>query len=126
MRMKKSRVRVQFMNTTSTANTKKQDKKPAGGVSGLGYYTLRDYRRLLWRRKWMIATITLTVAVLTSLVAYRIPNEYQASTVIMVDPGKVPDSYVKSTATLDANQRLAILQEQILSDTKLGQVIDEL
>ncbi len=33
---------------------------------------------------------------------------------------------MKSTATIDANQRLAILQERILSDTRLGQVADEL
>jgi uncharacterized protein involved in exopolysaccharide biosynthesis len=44
----------------------------------------------------------------------------------MVDPGKVPESYVKSTATIDANQRLSILQEQILSDTRLGQIADEM
>ena len=44
----------------------------------------------------------------------------------MVDPGKVPDSYVKSTATIDASQRLSLLQEQVLSTTRLSQVVDEL
>src|SRR5579885_1251651 len=112
------------MSPTNIASTTKE-KKAASGFSGLEYYAARDYRKLLWRRKWLILSITLTIAVLTSLIAYKIPNQFQASTVILVDPGKVPESYVKSTATLDANQRLALLQQQILSDAKLGQIIDE-
>ena len=115
------------MTSSNAATAVKQERKAAGGlVGGLEYYTLRDYKMLLWRRKWTITSITLTIALLVSIVAYLLPNEYQATSVIMVDPGKVPESYVKSTATIDANQRLAILQEQILSDTKLGQIIDEL
>jgi succinoglycan biosynthesis transport protein ExoP len=107
-------------------NNHGKDGAIAGRLAGLEYFTLRDYRKLLWRRKAMIAAVTLTVALVVSLVAYRLPNLYQASTTIVVDPGKVPESYVKSTATIDANQRLAILREHILSDSRLGQVIDEL
>jgi polysaccharide chain length determinant protein (PEP-CTERM system associated) len=107
------------------SNTEKHATTMAGRLAGLEYFTLRDYRNLLWRRKVMIATITLSIALLVSLVAYKLPSQYQAKTTIMVDPGKVPESYVKSTATIDANQRLAILQEQILSDTRLGHIADE-
>jgi polysaccharide chain length determinant protein (PEP-CTERM system associated) len=107
-------------------NTEKSHSTMKGRLAGLEYFSLRDYRNLLWRRKVMIATTTLTIALGVSLFAYRIPNQYQARTTIMVDPGKVPESYVKSTATIDANQRLSILQERILSDTRLGQVADEL
>ena len=74
----------------------------------------------------MIATIALTVACLAALMAFRMPGLYQAKATIMVDPGKVPDSYVKPTATIDAHQRLTLLQEEILSTARLGQVIDEL
>jgi polysaccharide biosynthesis transport protein len=101
-------------------------KENAGTISGLEYYRLADYRRLLWRHKWMMTTTALVVAVAVALGAVRLPNLYQANTEIIVDPGKVPDSYVKSTATIDASQRLAILEEQILSTTRLGQVIDEI
>src|SRR5215467_11218732 len=111
------------MTSHSTAKT---GKKVAGGLAGLEYFGFKDFKALLLRRKWLILTTTLTIAVLVSGFSYFLPNLYRASTVIMVDPGKVPDSFVKSTATIDANQRLAILQEQILSTTRLGQVIDEL
>jgi succinoglycan biosynthesis transport protein ExoP len=108
------------------ANTSKQENAISGRLSGLEYFGLRDYRNLLGRRKVLIITTTLALGMAVSVVAYRIPNQYQATTSIMVDPGKVPESYVKSTATIDANQRLAILQERILSETRLGQVADEL
>jgi len=95
-------------------------------MSGLEYYSFQDYKKLLKRRRWMILSVSLAVACTVSVIAYRQPSLYQSKTTIMVDPGKVPDSYVKSTATIDANERLALLQAQILSTTKLGQVIDEL
>src|ERR1700759_3428349 len=108
-------------------NTGAQQPKPiTSSLAGLEYFTLRDYGSLLWRRKLLILTVTLLVAIGVSVVAYRIPYQYQASTTIMVDPGRVPESYVKSTATIDANQSLALLQQQILSDTRLGQIADEL
>ena len=103
------------------------NKETAGvRISGLEFYSLRDYRKLLWSRKWLIVFVTLTVACVVSFAAYRAPSLYEAKTTIMVDPGKVPDSYVKSTATIDATERLSLLQEQILSTTRLSQVVDEL
>lgn len=107
-------------------STLKPVKRGRSGLGGLEFYTFRDVTKLLSRRKWIIAAAMFTVALGTSAATYFIPNLYQANTLILVDPGKVPENYVKSTATLDANQRLALLQRQILSDTKLGEVIDEL
>src|SRR4029077_10734833 len=93
---------------------------------GLEYYGLRDYKRLLLSRKWVITSVTLAVALLTSMVVYFLPNVYKAETILMVDPGKVPESYVKSTATVSAAERLALLRQQILSNTRLAQIIDEM
>ncbi len=114
------------MSSTNVTNPREHDRPLAVRLGGLEYFGLRDFRSLLWRRKALVTAITVAVALLVSVFAHFLPNLYAASAQIMVDPGKVPESYVKSTATLDANQRLAILQEQILSDARLGQVIDEL
>ena len=96
------------------------------GLGGLEYYRFSDYLRLLKRRKWTLASVSLAVALAVAVVVYLLPNVYQASTIILVDPGKVPQSFVKSTATLSASERLSILQQQILSNTKLLQIIDEM
>lgn len=104
----------------------KQIAKSSAGFAGLEYYGFRDYKSLFLRHKWGIATTALTVALAVAAGAYLFPNLYQASAVILVDPGKVPESYVKSTATIDAKDRLAILQAQILSAPRLGKVADEM
>jgi succinoglycan biosynthesis transport protein ExoP len=114
------------MNSTTNALHASTARREFESVlGGLEYYSLKDYKRLLLRRKWAILSITLAIALLTSVGAYFYPDFFKASTIVMVDPGKVPEYYVRSTATIAANQRLALLQEQILSNTKLSQIIDE-
>ena len=95
------------------------------GLSGLEHYSLHDFKQLVVRRKWIIISIALAVALTASVVTYFLPDRFTASTVIMIDPGKVPDTMVKSTATLSANERLGILRQQILSTARLAQIVDE-
>jgi polysaccharide chain length determinant protein (PEP-CTERM system associated) len=54
------------------------------------------------------------------------PNVYTSETVILVDPQKVPDAYVKSTITGDVRNRLSTLSQQILSATRLQKIIETL
>ena len=95
-------------------------------LSGLQFFTLQDYLRLLSRRKWFIVLVTFAFAVAVAMVIYFIPNSYKATTVILVDPQKVPDYYVNSTVTTSVVDRLATLRQQILSETRLSQIIDEM
>jgi len=95
-------------------------------LSGLEYYTPRDYLNVFKRRKWFMIITVFAVALLTAIVAYFIPNSYKATTVILVDPQKVPDYYVNSTVTISVVDRLATLRQQILSETRLTQVIEEM
>lgn len=95
-------------------------------LSGLQFFTLQDYVRLLSRRKWFIVLVTFAFAVAVAIVTYFIPNSYKATTVILVDPQKVPEYYVNSTVTTSIVDRLATLRQQILSETRLSQIIDEM
>src|SRR4029077_5755643 len=105
--------------TTNALHASTARREFESALGGLEYYSLKDYKRLFLRRKWAILSVTLAIALLTSVGAYFYPDFFKASTIVMVDPGKVPDYYVRSTATIAATQRLALLQEQILSNTKL-------
>lgn len=96
------------------------------GLGGLEYYGAKEYRQLLLRRKWTILCVTFTLALATAVGAYFWPNSYKADAVVLVDPGKVPQTYLHSTSTIPAADRLALLQAQILSDARLSQIIDEL
>jgi polysaccharide chain length determinant protein (PEP-CTERM system associated) len=98
-------------------------KKPLGPTSGL---SLEHYFRLFIHRWWLVAGTFLAVTASTSLVVWRLPNLYSSDTLILVDPQKVPESYVRSTVTGDVRSRLGTLEQQILSSTRLQTIIDSL
>jgi succinoglycan biosynthesis transport protein ExoP len=53
-----------------------------------------------------------------------LPNVYRATTTILVDPQKIPERYVASTVTSDPNERLSTLTQQVLSDSRMQEIID--
>lgn len=105
------------------------NRKPAlseFSLGGLEHYGFNDYRRLFQRRKWLIAFVSLGMALATAVFAHFLPNIYKASTTILVDSQRVPNDYVKSTVSTNVVDRLATIREQVLSATRLGKIIDEL
>jgi polysaccharide biosynthesis transport protein len=61
----------------------------------------------------------------TYVSASRLPNVYTSETLILVDPQKVPETYVRPTVTGDIRNRLGTLSQQILSTTRLQTIIDK-
>lgn len=55
-----------------------------------------------------------------------LPDHYKAGTTILVDPQKVPEKYVSPTVSSDPAQRLNTITQQVLSSTRLQQIIDEM
>ncbi len=86
----------------------------------------QHYLRLIIHRKWLVLAVFVVVSAITMTVAYYLPNVYTSQTVILVDPQKVPESYVRSTVTGDVRNRLSTLSQQILSETRLQKIIDDL
>jgi polysaccharide chain length determinant protein (PEP-CTERM system associated) len=68
--------------------------------------------------------------VLFSLVGFTfvllMPDRYKASTTILVDPQKVSEKYVSPTVNSDPGQRLTTITQQVLSSTRLQQIIDDM
>jgi polysaccharide biosynthesis transport protein len=87
---------------------------------------LEHYARLIYHRKWLVLTAFAVVAGGTFFYSQSLPNIYQSETLILVDPQRVPESYVKSTVTGDIRNRLGTLSQQILSATRLQKIIDTL
>jgi succinoglycan biosynthesis transport protein ExoP len=72
----------------------------------------------------VIETILFSFAGATFLLL--LPDHYKASTTILVDPQKVPEKYVSPTVSSDPAQRLSTITQQVLSSTRLQQIIDEM
>ena len=88
-------------------------------------YTPDDYVRILWRRRWLIAVPAVVIASATAVVSVFLPNWYRASTSILIIPQRVPENFVRPTVTAELSERLNMIQQQILSRTRLERIIQE-
>jgi len=89
-------------------------------------YGFDDVLGVLARRRWLLF-MPLVVCTLSALVAAKfLPNRYKSETLIMLLPQRIPDSYVKTTITAKIEDRLATLESQILSRSRLERIILDL
>jgi protein tyrosine kinase modulator len=88
-----------------------------------GQITPEDAKRVL-RRYWWILLITIVgCGTIAMLLAMFLPKKYMSQTLILVQQPTVPTDIVKPVVTEDLNHRLASMQEQILSRTRLEPII---
>lgn len=86
---------------------------------------IHDYVQIGLRRKWYII-LPLICAVAISFGVYKfLPKVYKATTLILVQPQSVPESYVRPTVTATVMDRLNTISQEILSRTRLEKVILE-
>jgi polysaccharide chain length determinant protein (PEP-CTERM system associated) len=88
-------------------------------------WTPRDIQRIVSRRRWYLIVPPVLGVMAALLVARTLPNRYQSDTLIQIVPQRVPDSYVRSTVTTDIDDRLKSISQQIMSRSRLEQIISE-
>jgi polysaccharide biosynthesis transport protein len=92
---------------------------------GLPFRTLQDYFEVPLRRPLLVVVplvAAFAVAVVTSFV---LPKKYRSSTLIFVESEKVPDNFVQKMATESMTRRVQSVRQEVLSRTRLEQVINE-
>jgi polysaccharide chain length determinant protein (PEP-CTERM system associated) len=72
-----------------------------------------------------VAIPAVVIASATAVVSVFLPNSYRASTSILIIPQRVPENFVRPTVTADLSERLNMIQQQILSRTRLERIIQE-
>ena len=82
-----------------------------------------DYVDIFRRRWWLVAALALVGAGAGYGTAHFLPKRYTSQTLVLVEQPTVPGDYVKPVITQDVNQRLATMQQQILSRTRLEPII---
>lgn len=87
--------------------------------------TLDEYLRLVVRRRWWLLLPMWVVALGTLVVALLLPGIYRSEAVLLVDAPVVPQHYVVPNVTSDLRSRLQTITQQILSRTRLLQIIEE-
>lgn len=87
--------------------------------------SINDYLQIIRRRKWMIIGIVLTALAVGGTLCIVLPKSYRSNTLIVVENQRVPEDYVKGVVTNAPQDRLATIQQLVLSRSILGRVIEE-
>jgi polysaccharide chain length determinant protein (PEP-CTERM system associated) len=85
---------------------------------------VRQHWNVLRRHVSLLILIWIALAAAAVVFIALLPDVYQATTTILVDPQKIPERYVASTVTSDPNDHLNTLKQQVLSTSRLQQIID--
>ena len=89
-------------------------------------HTLRDIAHLIARRRWLVLIpFALGVAAAPLLARYA-PERYRSEALLLVIPQQVPKDYVTPTMTQAIEERLPAITDQILSRSRLEQIIQQL
>ena len=88
-------------------------------------FNIHDYIEIFLRRIWYI--IIPFVILFAGAVIYALcsPKEYRSTTLILVTPQKVPETFVRPTVTSRIEDRLQSIGQEIMSRTRLEQLITE-
>jgi len=87
------------------------------------YEKVLQYWRVLVRNWWRISVGAFSCLLLLTLAISKLPSQYEATTTILVDPQQVPEKYVSAAVNSDPSQRLNTLTQQILSRTRLQDIM---
>jgi polysaccharide chain length determinant protein (PEP-CTERM system associated) len=90
-----------------------------------GEITFTEARRILRRYWWILPLTVIGCGVLGLLAAIALPKRYTSQTLVLVDQPTVPTDIVKPVVSEELNHRLASMQEQILSRTRLQPIIEK-
>lgn len=84
-----------------------------------------EYLNAISRHR-LVAVCTAVVGLAITFVTVRIlPDVYRSTTLIMVEPQDVPETYVRATVTTRLESRLQAMNQEVLSRTRLETVIKD-
>jgi polysaccharide chain length determinant protein (PEP-CTERM system associated) len=94
-------------------------------MSQIPKFEIVPYLNLLLRRKWWII-VPFLLAILGGFAYISVCSKlFKASTLILLEPQSIPESFVRSTVTETMEGRLRTISQQINSRTNLEKIIDE-
>lgn len=83
------------------------------------------YLSIISRRRWYLIAPFCLVMLVGMTLAMKMPKLYEASTLIFVQPQRVPEKIVTPVVDKDVENRINTLSQQIMSRSNLERVIDK-
>ena len=89
-------------------------------------HTLRDLTALAAHRRWVLLIPFALGLAAVPILANFAPERYRSEALLLVIPQQVPKDYVTPTMTQPIEERLPAITDQILSRSRLEQIIQQL
>ena len=86
--------------------------------------TMDDYLAMLRRRMKVILIPALLAPLAGFLVSYAFSAKYTSQSLVLVEGQKVPEGIVQPVVTADLTERIATLQQQVLSQSSLQPMLE--
>ena len=87
--------------------------------------TVHDYWTILCRRRWWLLFPFFICWLAVWSASWIMPAKYRSETLILVEQQKVPAEYVVANISVDLRERMQSMTQQILSRTRLQQIIEQ-
>ena len=84
-----------------------------------------EYLKIAWKRKWLIILPIIAVATAVSYVAYRLPDVYQSTTLIVVKPSTLPNSVVPTITEDSLTRQLTSIAQVVSSRSSLEPLVQK-
>ena len=83
------------------------------------------YLDILSRRRWLIIIPFCIVMIIGIVAAIKLPKQYSANTLILIQPQTVPTDYVRPLTTTGIESRIASISQEIKSQSNMEHLIDK-
>ena len=83
-----------------------------------------DYRRVLKRRRALLATVFLALFAVAVVVAVALPPVYRSTATILIKEQEIPQEFVRSTVTSFADERIQVISQQVMTRSTLLELVD--
>ncbi len=87
--------------------------------------TPADYLEIIKRRKWSLVIPPLVVVIISLAVALALPSVYKSTATILIEEQEIPADFVRATVTSFAEQRLQLINQRIMSSSRLLEIINK-
>ena len=86
---------------------------------------LEHYLKLFICKRWIVIIPYIAVMALGIYWSLITPQIYEAKTLILVEPQRVPGAFVRNIVSADINSRIATISQQIMSRSNLEKIIEK-
>jgi len=83
-----------------------------------------SFIRMLWIRRFHILAVWIVLSAAAVTVVLKWPATYRAETLIVVDQQRIPEKFVSAAVSVELQDRLATISQEILSNTQLQKIME--